>query len=461
MIYLILVGLAFFLHTLLKLNWYMSACVMLFLLLIYPSFRRLYQLQKKQENRFFSATNYMDTLLYSFLREQKIEAAITDVLYALPESEMKICVKRAHDHMQMTFDNSDAVAGGLHIIEEAYPSVRIKNIHDFLLHVESYGGNMENAIRLLIEDKNYYENRIRQTMEERKKGWTEVVLSVVASLLICGMILYIPVRNMDISSNWLVQILAVFVIILDGLILHRAQKYLTEDWLTIDGMLEETDYEGKIKDFYQYNEKREQKLSIILGLITGCLTLILFFFKQSWGAVFMLAVFLVMINQHKIGHFLAKKRIVRQIQGAFPKWLMELVLLLQSENVQVALEKSKEHVPSVLRFDLEELLDRIEIRPEAAEPYHKFLECFRLPEIASTMSMLYALSVGNSASAGKQISELIDKNQRLLDLAEKQRMKDKNSGMYLLFLAPVMTASLKMLVDMAIFMLSFLSSSAI
>jgi hypothetical protein len=77
------------------------------------------------------------------------------------------------------------------------------------------------------------------------------------------------------------------------------------------------------------------------------------------------------------------------------------------------------------------------------------------------MSMLYSLSIGNSGNAKQQLAELIEKNQQMLDVAEAARMKDKNSGMYLLFLAPVVTASLKLVVDMAVFMLSFLSSSVI
>ena len=45
----------------------------------------------------------------------------------------------------------------------------------------------------------------------------------------------------------------------------------------------------------------------------------------------------------------------------------------------------------------------------------------------------------------------------MLDAADTARLKDKIAGMYLLFLAPVITASFKMIVDMAIFLISFLS----
>lgn len=135
---------------------------------------------------------------------------------------------------------------------------------------------------------------------------------------------------------------------------------------------------------------------------------------------------------------------------------MDIILLLQSENVQMAFRKSQEHVPAVLRHEVELLVERIEMEPESAEPYHKFFQEFQIPEIHSAMSMLYAISMGSSNRADRQIGELIGRNLIMLDAAEKERLSNLSSGMYLLFLAPVVTASLKLVTDMAIFMLTFL-----
>ena len=146
---------------------------------------------------------------------------------------------------------------------------------------------------------------------------------------------------------------------------------------------------------------------------------------------------------------------------AFPGWLMDIVLLLQSENVQVALQKSQEHVPPVLRRDLDILVGQLEMEPESVLPYHRFLKSFQIPEVHSAMSMLFSVSMGNSGRADRQIGELIDRNLEMLDAAEKGRLKNLSSGMYLLFLAPVLTASLKLLVDMAVFMMTFLSGAGL
>jgi hypothetical protein len=167
----------------------------------------------------------------------------------------------------------------------------------------------------------------------------------------------------------------------------------------------------------------------------------------------------LMANQHQVGRQLAKKNIIKSVKCAFPVWLMDMILLLQSENVQVALQKSLAHAPGVLARDLQRIVDRLALEPESAEPYHAFMQEFQIPEVHAAMSMLFSLSIGSSGQADRQIGELIERNLEMLDVVEKDRLHDRSSGMYLLFLAPILTASLKLLVDMALFMVSFLAGA--
>ena len=114
-------------------------------------------------------------------------------------------------------------------------------------------------------------------------------------------------------------------------------------------------------------------------------------------------------------------------------------------------------VPPVLRRDLECLIANLEMDPESVMPYHRFLSEFSIPEVHAAMSTLYSLSEGNSGNMKQQLSELVKRNLEMMHLADCERIRDKNSGMYLLFLAPVLVASIKLLVDMAIFLLTFLT----
>ena len=282
-------------------------------------------------------------------------------------------------------------------------------------------------------------------------------MSVVMSIVICGIVLHLPVLNMDISTNIFVQILAVIVVILDDFIILRGQGYLSVDYLTVDLLSDEQKYVKKLEDYKNYDYKKEFKRSILYSIIPAVIMCVCLLYGRQWWAAAAMGIMLMTLNQHKIGHKLMKKNITRQIKSAFPKWLMDIALLIQSENVQVAIQKSREHVPLILRGEVEELIGRLDMEPESSGPYHRFLEKLTLPQINAAMGMLYAVSIGNSGNAEDQIDELITKNLEMLDIADSERLKDNTAGMYLLFLAPVVTASFKLIVDMAVFLLGFLS----
>ncbi len=461
MIYLVLCSVMFLMHLLLKLNFFSTVILLLYFLISLQVHKRKLRQQKDEECRFFDVGMYIDSVLYSFLKEGKIDAALLEVRESLPDGTLKDTVKKAIGHMQMTFDETEVIRDSLQMIEKEYSCKRLSDIHNFMLHVEYYGGEIEKPINLLLEDKERWTSRIKVVMQERKKMFHDIVLSVIASLVICGMVLYLPVMNVDISENLLTQILTVAVILLDDWIILGAQSYLSVDYLLLDTLDSKTDYAKKMKDYQNYNKKKERKLSFLLALMTAIITLFCFVMRKNWLAVFGMFAFLICLNQHTIGHYLAGKNLRKNIQCAFPNWLMDLVLLLQSENVQVALQKSRAHVPAVLREELKNLVARLEMNPESVEPYHSFLKDFQIPEVSATMTMLYSFSVGNSKSVGKQMNELVERNHKMQELAETERLRNKNSGMYLLFLAPVLTASFKLVVDMAVFMLTFLSSSVV
>ena len=53
--------------------------------------------------------------------------------------------------------------------------------------------------------------------------FVDIVMSIAASLLICGMILYLPVMEIDISKNLISQVLTIVVVILDDLIYESTE----------------------------------------------------------------------------------------------------------------------------------------------------------------------------------------------------------------------------------------------
>ena len=460
MIYLIMLAGLYALHVLLKLHWITTLVIGAFIACRIPKHCKMQQTKVENERKFGEVSEYLDTLLYSFVKEEKVERALVDTKAAMVDGPMRTLLQKAVDHLHMTFDETDVMRDSLRMIEREYPCSRMETIHDFLVNVECYGGEIEKPVSLLLTDKNRWEKRVELAMKERKKMFTDIVMSIAASLIICGMILYLPVMNMDISQNVLCQILTGIVLILDDWIFLRAQRFMEEDWLKLDVVCDD-DGGKRMEEYRNYNPKRDRLLSIVLAVPCGIGMVVSIYFRKEALVAICVLLLLLMLNQHRVGRHLARRSLIKRIRVAFPNWLLDIVLLLQSENVQVAILKSREHVPGVLEKELDLLAERLAMEPESAEPYHAFLQGFEIAEVHSAMSMLFSLSMGHSNQGDRQLGELIDRNLEMLDAAEKERISNLSSGMYLLFLAPVVTASVKLVIDMAVFMLSFLGSAGI
>ena len=154
-------------------------------------------------------------------------------------------------------------------------------------------------------------------------------------------------------------------------------------------------------------------------------------------AVGAVAASMLLLNQHRIGYRLAYDRVVREINRVFPGWLMEMALLLQGNNVQVAIEKTIGHAPAVLQADLQELSDRLKCTPDALEPYLEFLGMFQLSSVS-------------------QIRILVQRNSKMMDKAEKLSNEKSLAGINGIFYLPQVTVSLQTIVNMVVFMMMFL-----
>lgn len=241
------------------------------------------------------------------------------------------------------------------------------------------------------------------------------------------------------------------------LIYCKAEKRLCRSWIKKED--NRTGMRKKYIQVLEYDAVKEAKTSIKIAIVPVCLFVVAFVYWRQFGIIVVgLLVTVFLLNQHKIGHSLMKRSVGREIQKQFPNWLMELAMLLQTDNVQMALRKSLEEAPEVLTYALEELIAELEKEPDAIGPYHNFLKEYRNPDVQSAMKMLYALSSGNAGNVGKQVEELIDRNNRMLDKAEKLEQEDRVAGMKVYILLPSLIASFKLMIDMALLLVVFLQN---
>ena len=243
-------------------------------------------------------------------------------------------------------------------------------------------------------------------------------MSILTSLLLCSMIFLISSRlYVNISAHPLSQAVTTAVLILDLLIFYRADKRLTVGFVESDHRSDE-EYVQRYLRIGVYNEENLAE---------------------------------------RIGKRIAIRTVSREIEKQFPNWLMEVALLLQTENVAVAIQKSYAMAPRILQPALARLILDMKEYPESMDPYLHFLEEFALPEVASAMKMLYSISSGTGGDARTQIADIIRRNQMLFDKAKKLENEDSIAGMYALFLVPQLTGGIKLVVDMVLLLVLYLS----
>ena len=231
---------------------------------------------------------------------------------------------------------------------------------------------------------------------------------------------------------------------------------MATDWLEAKHTLTDKQIEEYYNKVVNYNEESSTKKATITAVIMFVFGVIMSLFTQPYmiglGAVFAIVLFF----KPKLSYKSAKKALETEIAIKFPQWLMEISLQLQSNNVQVAVFNSIPTAPTVLKKDLRKMQAALDKQPESVIPFLDFMKEFDVPEIQSSMKMLYSISSGTGGDPKKQIAEIIRRNNMLLDKSEKNAFDAAFAGLYGLFMAPAIVGSGKLLIDMMVFFVLFM-----
>lgn len=92
-----------------------------------------------------------------------------------------------------------------------------------------------------------------------------------------------------------------------------------------------------------YDPDRERKKSILFSAPFFTAAAAGMILEKTLPAVVCLGLAVFLLFQHRIGYKLAKDTVRRELYVRFPQWLMDLALLMQSNNVYVSLRKSREN----------------------------------------------------------------------------------------------------------------------
>lgn len=387
---------------------------------LFPFFLRNLYRNRYGQRQFVEINSYMEQFLYSFQKSGKILVTLKDVEKLFANGVMHTRIQEAIAYIEDTYDEDYVEKRALAMIEREYPIHHVAMIHRFALQVEEKGGEYGEAIRLMLDARRMWADRSYELLKEKKRKRTQILISVLVSLLLCSVFVYVAERvSLPITGFAIVKVVTLLTLLLDLWILYVADRKLSME------SMDETYDEKELLRQYEKVKRSEEK------------------------------------KHAELGTRIAKKNVSRALQKMFPQWLLEVSLLLQSENVQVAIMESYDEAPVLMKPALRELIQKLQLRPTDMEPYLEFLQEYALPEVQSSMKMLYALSEGTGGNANNQISDIIRRNQLLLDQAQKMKNEDALGGLYALFLAPQLTGGAKMLVDMGMLFYAMMATSAL
>lgn len=426
--------------------------------------RNIYK-NKYEGQRFSDVNVYIEQMLYAFENSHKILTALQDVRELFPNGAMRTIIQEAIYLISASaIDDAtvDVEEQALHLIEARYPNQHVKSLHRFLLKVERIGGDFSASTKLLLENRTMWENRMHKLQDKRKKKKQEILGSCACSILLCMAMLYILPSDVDISSMFAVRLANVFCVVSMVAIYLKGDTKLCSNLITPKKERAEDVVTRDYYKFLKYDPRKEFKTSLIFTIVPLLVILISWFgFHNKWGVLVGVILVPLMMTQHIWGHALLQLRLKREITIAFPQWMMELALLLQTENVQVAIFQTVDTALPILKPELQKLREALLERPNDREPFLDFFAAFGLPEITTSMQTLYSLSIGGGGDAQTQISNIVRRNNIILDRAEDMANDDSLAGLYTLFLMPVLVGSVVLMVDMTCFLLSFMSNMGV
>lgn len=442
-----------------SLHWYWVALLAASCLVNLPSLILDGYKQMYEHKRFLDVSDYMEQILYSFRANQKIVSALEDTWLLFGSGRMHMVIGQAIDYIQQGKYQWDLYGEALGLIEQEYPASRLPAIHEFLQAVESNGGSCNEAIDLLLQDKAVWADNVLLLQEDKKAARVKVIFSLAVTMVL-AVAFHSVYRSMPeqytIVSHPVTQASTMLYLLLNILIFRKMNREIAKSWI----VQEDKEEEAKLARYYQmvqgFDEKLERRKSLLWGVVFLAAGAFFWLLRHPFWAVAAAGTGGILMNQHKMGYRLAYDKVVKEINRVFPAWLMEMALLMQANNVQVSIEKTIDHAPTILKGELQKLSDSLKSKPDAIEPYLGFLSMFQLSSVQSSMKMLYAISESGSGDAQSQIQILVQRNSKMLDKSEKISNERSLAGINSIFYLPQVTVSFQAMINMAVFMVVFL-----
>lgn len=436
--------------------------------LVLDMYKRMFE-----QKRFSDVCTYMEQMLYAYQKDGKILSALRETRDIFEPGQMRDAIENAIAYMEAGVSRTERgfLREGFDIIEGIYENVKLRTVHDTLISGEQYGGDISRAILILLEDIELWKRRGYKLQAKKKQQHTDNIISIIVATTLCAVALYVldgmrklfPTVTTDILILQVpvIQVTSFVFLLFMLYVMAKSFRSLTADWLKEDQMYS-TKY---IMDCYEkvinYDESKEKRKSLLYAAPFLIAVIPVYIWVNHWVAVVCLVLAGVMLIQHRIGYNLSKSDVTNELYATMPQWMIQIALLLQNNNVQVALTKSIESAPAVLQEELRRLVERLAETPDSLAAYTAFCKDFDVPETQSLMKMLHSISESGIGDSDVQISNMLQRVGEMQVMADEKRDESINFKMRMIFSYPVLAATAKLLIDLTIgivYMMGMLSN---
>lgn len=422
-------------------------CIPIFIYYLYKS---MYE-----QKRFSDAGSYIENIMYAFMKRELILPALEDVEKTFEKGMMKDCINKAINFIKEGRYKNDLYEEAFSFIEKEYANERIVNVNRFMISALKNGGDIHRPAEIFIEDKVEWEYNIGVLQRTKKEILKGIYAAAVVVILFCYAFLYLECEVADIISianNTVVQVASTALILGEIIVVMSANKKMATNWLEYNFDVNKKEVVKEYLYLKNYDIQKEQRESIIFAAPFFIGAIVLIVLKKFEWAIIAGGIGILMLNQHKLNYKISYDKLTKYVKIAFPQWVTNMTLLLQTHNVSRSIEESMHTAPEIMKHELRRLLDEISANPESIDAYQTFFDFLDMEEIKRTMQILYSVSETGNAEIDIQLNNLQSTNMKLKNVSEKLKNDEVVSDMEFVKTAPMLLCCIVQFVYLAVFM---------
>lgn len=430
-----------------ELPWYFMVIVFLGYLLCVPKMIINHKKHLYEIKRFNDVNAYMGQMAQSFTDTKDVIKSLRETIESFSRGRMKDTLNEALEIIDAgSNDIINAEKDALELIVSKYDCEKLRNLHQYFRKAQERGGECDKEFAILEEVRSIWEEAVSEYHAKLK--WDKIMGTILyfGVLVVCVVTMHILPEEMSIIDILLTQIVNTILVVVFVFYYILLDNRLNTS-LLIDG--EEMTKEKADSYFLYlqgYDAKKERMKYLIYTSIICGVAIALVFIKPS-AVSFAIALVLVVLsfNLHTIIFYLTRNTLKNEIEHAFPKWLFDIMLLIQRESVEGAIIQSVDKAPPVLQAELGRISNILIFKPHDADAYMSFMADFNIPGIEKTMRKLYTLAIGTGGIKADVMNEIIKSNMKLLINAEKDTIARKGDFSEVFQTLPVVFVSLGMM----------------